>query len=717
MSRADELFQGGQQSGRVMPFPRQPDTPEPPPEVLEAEFVDDAPRTGPQVNPGNLPAPLPWSTEPTRYPVLPPWLRDGEQRTHAFCWLAGYVWHTTVYHTVRVPVYAVLTVAYSARGAIVAVSKTWSYVTDAENKPLRSSAVRRDSLDEYMQIAKLRANRVRFRRIGFAVGLIALAGTVTALGFAPLGVQLTALALTALGLAKVGQPADRPIIGQAVVFQQAPKLTDNMVTRALGSLGIGELSRAAEKPGARGGITFTAPISRDGPGWRAEVELPLGITAGEVLKRREQLAAGVRRPLGCVWPEPMTGSHPGHLVLWVGDKDLSEQPKVRWPLAARGQHDYFQPIPFGQDPRGRIIKVPLFQHNVLMGAMPGQGKTAAVRVLTGGAALDPSVELWLHELKGTGDLDPYEQVSHRFISGIDDESMAYAAHSLHMLRGEVMRRASELKRLPRDLCPDKMVTRQIADTRSLKLHPLVCVIDECQNLFGHQDKEMAKQVADDAVFIIKIGRALAVTLILATQRPDAGSLPTGVSGNVSIRYCLKVAGQVENDMVLGTSKYQEGLRATMFRPGKDAGIGYLLGATDDPTVVKAAYLDQEASTRVATRARKLREAAGTLSGVAIGEDDSRGGAYDLLADLNVVFASAERLWSETICERLAELRPQVYRGWDAKALGAALKPYDLRSQQMMLRGDDGERINRWGLTQDQVRAAVETHKRRELTSK
>ena len=41
------------------------------------------------------------------------------------------------------------------------------------------------------------------------------------------------------------------------------------------------------------------------------------------------------------------------------------------------------------------------------------------------------------------------------------------------------------------------------------------------------------------MFIIKIGRRSASFLILATQRPDKESLPTGVSGNVSARFCLK----------------------------------------------------------------------------------------------------------------------------------------------------------------------------------
>ena len=114
--------------------------------------------------------------------------------------------------------------------------------------------------------------------------------------------------------------------------------------------------------------------------------------------------------------------------------------------------------------------------------------------------------------------------------------------------------------------------------------------------------------------MIKIGPAFGVVLIIATQRPDKASLPTGVSGNVSTRFCLKVMGQVENDMILGTSAYKNGLRATTFRPEIDAGLGYLLGAGPAPQVVRTFYLDMHAAERIAIRARALREAAGTLTG-------------------------------------------------------------------------------------------------------
>ena len=332
-----------------------------------------------------------------------------------------------------------------------------------------------------------------------------------------------------------------------------------------------------------------------------------------VTERREQLASGLRRPLGAVWPEPVTSEHAGRLELWVGRVDVAKSRQAPWPLLRGGQADIFQPVPFGTDVRGRTVKAPLIYGNWLLGAIPRQGKTAAVRVLACAAALDPLAQMWVHELKGSGDLDPLERVSHRFVSGVDDESIGYAAESLHLLRAEVMRRTERLKALARELCPDKRVTRQIAAQASLKLRPIVCVIDEAQNLFAHPEHGKAAGA----------GRRVRDQDRAGVRRdphhrhpaPRQGiSAHRGVSGNVSTRFCLKVMGQVENDMILGTSAYKNGLRATTFRPEIDAGIGYLVGGGPAPQVVRTFYLDMHAAERVAIRARALREAAGTLTG-------------------------------------------------------------------------------------------------------
>ena len=51
------------------------------------------------------------------------------------------------------------------------------------------------------------------------------------------------------------------------------------------------------------------------------------------------------------------------------------------------------------------------------------------------------------------------------------------------------------------------------------------MIDEAQHLFAHPGH--GKTAAADAEFVIKIGPAFGAVLVIATQRPDKASLPTG----------------------------------------------------------------------------------------------------------------------------------------------------------------------------------------------
>ncbi|QCX79106.1 DNA translocase FtsK [Streptomyces sp. YIM 121038] len=643
-----------------------------------------------------------------RLDIIPPWMKSAEEFRDALGWLLGHAWHTVAYHAVRVPFLYLPKLTWRApRGLFNALGRVGRWTRDAEGEALRQHAATHEQIDEYLKLSRQRDRRVRYRTMVTAIcGPLALALALLLVFAASPMTQFIAAVLAIVGFGLAGAPADAPLASRAVVKTEVQKLTSDIVVKAMASIGIGQIASAVAKGGD--GIKFAAPITREGPGWRADIDLPLGVTVADVADRRARLASGLRRPLGCVWPDADPNEHEGRLILWVGDRDLSKTGLVKWQLANARRHDIFKRIPFGIDPRGRAQSVPMIQHNILIGSLPGQGKTASVRVITCGAALDPTVELWPHELKGTGDLDALACVSHRFVSGIDDDSIKYAADSLKLLRAEVMRRAAAIKKLPRDLCPDKRVTRQISDKRSLKLWPLVAVFDECQNLFAHPTH--GKQAGEDAEFIIKLGRALGVILVLATQRPDKDSLPTGISGNVSIRFCLKVAGQVENDMILGTSAYKNGVRATAFRPEIDAGNGYLAGATPLPTVIRTAYLDDPATNAIAQRALALRKAEGTLSGHAAGEDaDSAvsGPSYDLLADIAaIVPPSEERVWNERVAARLAELRPEVYGGWKGENVTSALKPHGIRTTGIAGTTDDGQRTTRRGIVRTDLTKAI-----------
>jgi S-DNA-T family DNA segregation ATPase FtsK/SpoIIIE len=645
-------------------------------------------------------------------PILPAWLRSRAELRAQTRWATGYAARIVAFHLVRVPtVYAGRLILRLPRGFGRVAGGAIRWAVDHEGAPLREMA--RDAADTaaYLRLSKQRNERVKARGWMLVLLVALLAGAIVALRLmvGPITRGLTLL-IVLLILGAFGRRPDKPLLDTAVTAHRVPKLTSDIVRRAL-SVAVPEIRSALAKD--KDAVEFVDPIQRDGLGYRAPVNLPYGVTVGDVMGQRPRLASGLRRQLGCVWPEGDPGQHEGRLILWVGDKDLAElrgKKGLPWALASSGTHDIFKPVPFGADPRGRAVTVPLFQHNVLIGSIPGQGKTGAATVLSCGVALDPLAELWIHELKGSGDLDPLAQVAHRFISGIDDESIGYAADSLTLLREEVVRRTAALKRLPPELCPDKRVTREIAAKRTLGLHPIVCVIDEAQNLFAHAT--YGNQAADDAEFIIRIGRAFGVILILATQRPDKDSLPSGVKGNVSIRFCLYVPGQVENDMILGTGAYKRGVNAAMLRPEIDAGIGYLVGVGSSAVVACAARIDGPTLEKIARRARIIRDRAGTLSGHAIGENPEVTAriatASSLLDDLLSVVKPAEaKLWNQTAVARLAELRPEVYGGWKAEQLTFALKPFGVGVGQVW--GTDPvteQGANRQGFARQDIVEAV-----------
>jgi len=249
------------------------------------------------------------------------------------------------------------------------------------------------------------------------------------------------------------------------------------------------------------------------------------------------------------------------------------------------------------------------------------------------------------------------------------------------------------------------------------LHPLVFIIDECQNLFAHPT--FGAEAAELSIAIIKLGRALGVILLLATQRPDKDSLPTGVSANVGIRFCLRVMGQVENDMVLGTSMYRNGVRATTFTK-RDKGIGYLAGESDDPLIVRTYYVDNPTADAICERAKAARIAAGTLTGYAAGDIEvAAGPEISLIEDLIAVFGAGEdKLWSQTLVDRLAELRPSLYGPWaeleptaKAQQLAAALKPHGITTPQVWGQVENSRGRNLKGVHLDHLNEALDATRR------
>ena len=717
MTTTTDGFRDGE-SGKVIAFPSAgPVTPSAPtPEVMDAELVDESGESAPAFSVDTSTSDgstwLDRLRTQQRQPVIPTYLRSLTEAKEAAKWVGKHYAHKTGYHAARSPLYALRLAVRSPRGLLLLLAATGRYVTDAEGRPARAETATADKAELYLKLSQQRDRRVVLRWV--QLGLVATIGLVLVLVLPNLlpGWVVWACGVLAIGLlGKLGTTKDNPVIAtRAVMSSKIQKLTSDNVVHALSVLGIASINQALAKNSDA--IGFTAPIQRDGPGWRADVDLPPGVTVAEVIERRAKLASALGRPLGCVWPEGNAEVHPGRMVLWVGDQDMSKSRQPVWPLRKTGTVDLFKPQPFGTDQRGRWVDITLMFISMVIGAIPRMGKTFTLRELLLIAGMDPRAELHAYDLKGTGDLSPVAPISYRYRAGEEPEDIAYALADLRALSAELRRRAKVIRELPRDLCPENKVTPELAGMKSLGLHPIVIGVDECQKWFEHP--ESGAEIEAICTDLIKRGPALGFITILATQRPDAKSIPTAISDNAVMRFCLKVTGQPSNDMVLGTSAYRNGIKATTFS-FRDKGIGILLGEGDEPRTTLTVDIKGPDAEQLTARARAVRVATGRLTGYAAGldvtpdEDENHSGT--LLPDVLTAIGDVDKAWSESIVDRLAELRPAVYGPWTelptgaAKAtqLSGALKPFGISTKQVWATDPaTGKGANRMGIKREWI---------------
>jgi len=477
-------------------------------------------------------------------------------------------------------------------------------------------------------------------------------------------------------------------------------ISRELILRALGAIGLGELNKALAKDPERA-VAFIDPICRAGDGWLARLDLPHGVTAAAVMDKREELASGLRRSIGCVWPENERKRHPGALNLFVGDEDMSQAEQPAWPLAKRGAVDMFSPVPFATDQRGRPITIVLMFVSIIIGAIPRMGKTFILRLILLICALDVRAEEHVYDFKGTGDLAPLRQVAHRYRAGDDDDDIEYFLADMRALREEMRRRTKVVREYAAkypDRCRENKVTPELASRKDLGLHPIVIGVDECHVPFTHPDH--GTELVAIATDLAKRGPALGILQVLATQRPDAKAIPSDISTAAVLRMCLKVMRQIENDQVLGQSAHKNGYKATMF-DFEDKGIFYFSGEGSAPRICRAHEIDSPAATKIAARARTMREQAGRLTGYALGEDQDTE-ARSFLADVLAVFGTDAKLWSETLAERLSESMPGVYADITKDAVGSQLRALEVTVKRVRETGKDP----RWGCERTSVQAAM-----------
>jgi S-DNA-T family DNA segregation ATPase FtsK/SpoIIIE len=340
-------------------------------------------------------------------PVLPSWVKSWPAFVDAASWWVRHAWHVTAFHGIRLPLYWLRLIGRSPFGLARCLGVLWRWSTDPDGRQMRS-AMNTAGADPavFVRLTEQHRSAVRGRLIVTAIVSLVVGWLVwSVIATASLAAIITTALILLAVLGAIGRSADRPVTSRSVDSEAVPRLTADLIVTALGSLGIAELNKSL-KPGVELGIRFPSPIMRDGPGFRAEVDLPPGVTAGDVIERRDRLASGLRRPLSSVWPSADHDIHAGRLHIWCGDKPMSRAKPVAWPLVKTGKVDLFAEFPIGVDPQGRPVTITLMFALMIIGALPRMGKTFLLRLLALAAALDPSAELHVYDLKAAQTSSP-----------------------------------------------------------------------------------------------------------------------------------------------------------------------------------------------------------------------------------------------------------------------------------------------------------------------
>ena len=249
---------------------------------------------------------------------------------------------------------------------------------------------------------------------------------------------------------------------------------------------------------------------------------------------------------------PITGTVGLADLLSIGDPRALD-PAISW--RTRGGRDRLR-IPIGVDPEGRPVDLDLKEsaeggmgpHGLVIGAT-GSGKSELLRTLVTGLVVTHSSEtlnLALVDFKGGATFAGMAGLPHTcaVITNLSDE-LSLVDRMGDALRGEMVRR-QELLRAAGNYASVRDYERAREAGADLRPLPsLLVVIDEFSELLTNRP-----EFTELFVMIGRLGRSLAIHLLLASQRLEEGRL-RGLDSHLSYRIGLRTFSASESRAVLG----------------------------------------------------------------------------------------------------------------------------------------------------------------------
>lgn len=551
------------------------------------------------------------------------------------------------FHVVRSPWYAL-------RGLGACVRGVGRWVAGAQDAEVFSAAVKSADLAgrRVLRAARLRGQVLRFGLACVPVGVVWVwveAGQWGLLPAVVAGGGYVAAAITGWRAGVSGKTPRELAITASAKGRKAPPLSRPFVSEALDIVGCG-------KSGDSSPVIIAA--SRVGGSELLVVELAPGVTVSELVKKHEKLASALGRPTECVVIEGQPEVSAGRFELFIADKTLAQRGAPKWAWRKGGKKSFFDGVPVGVDARGRDVVAPLFETHGMVTGATGMGKTYSARLLLLGAALDPRVTLMIHNLKGGADYQAFGPVAHTLRAGSSPEDIAALVADLEWIRSEIARRGKVLEGLGVSDIPEGKLTDAVASRDGFG--PLVLLMDEAQRAYAIEKKNSDGVKVGDVIAalvedIVRTGRAVGVHVEHVTQGSQEGAIPSQIVNQSGRRIGHGTTNSVDGNQALGSDAHSRGYRTTDIT---SPGVAYVGSAGGSMVKVAMAKVDLPEVAKIVTVARKMRESAGMLSGMAAGvvpADTHDGGTSAFLADVLAVWPVEEdgERWKNVRCRELA----------------------------------------------------------------
>jgi DNA segregation ATPase FtsK/SpoIIIE, S-DNA-T family len=286
-----------------------------------------------------------------------------------------------------------------------------------------------------------------------------------------------------------------------------------------------------------------ASVVVDAWGWTARIMLKKGTTTAQAIARIPDIESGLELRPGSVRIFP-DGTQANRLTMRVVE-NAPLAAAIGWPGPSVTSVNQLAEVGLSED--GRPVRILLLRRNVLIGGIAGSGKSGVLNVIIAILAACRDVVLWGVDLKGGMELGPWQNCFERLATTPEEADQLFR-DAVTELNDRAARMAAAGKRTWEPTPADPA---------------LVIIVDEYA--------ELPDEAHDCADSVARRGRAVAVNLIAATQRPTQSAMGknTAVRSQMDIRICLRVREPRDADLILGQGSVNSGWHAhKLTQPGE-----------------------------------------------------------------------------------------------------------------------------------------------------